>query len=158
MAENVPADGLGRVAEVGVGVRGDLVRDDGGGVVEVADLVDVVEVFVELLLALGELATTDVLRTEVGGERVDTDQSNGPVGVLVLAGDLLGLLSQQDLVVGVERLRDVDPIEDRLDELVHRVLAVGTTLDLTDLHRGGDRLLGEATNHLGDPLGPERVF
>ncbi len=68
MTQDVPADGLGRVTEVRVRVGGDLVGDEHGGVVEVPDLIEVVEVFVELLLSLGEFATTDVLRAEVSGE------------------------------------------------------------------------------------------
>src|SRR6056297_1352799 len=56
VAEDVATDGLRRVAEEGVGVRRDLIRHDDGGVVEVAHLVEVVKVLVELLLALGEFA------------------------------------------------------------------------------------------------------
>ena len=104
VAEDVAADGLGRVAEVGVGVRRDLVGDEDARVEQVADAHQVVEVLVELLLAFGEFAAADVLGAEVSGERVHTEETDRPLGVLVLAGELFGLLGEENLVVGVENL------------------------------------------------------
>lgn len=118
MAEDVPPDWLRWVAEVRVRIRRDLVRHDNGGVVEVTDLIEVVQVFVELLLSVRELATADVLGAEVSGQRVDREQANWILAFFVLACQFLCLLGEQHLVVGVERLRDVDLVEDVVDEFV----------------------------------------
>lgn len=74
--------------------------------------------FVELLLSVRELAAADVLGAEMRGQRVDGEHPHRPVAVLVFAGDLLGLLRQQHLVVGVEAFRDVDLVQERVDEPV----------------------------------------
>jgi len=98
----------------------------------------------------------------VGGQRVDTEQSNRELLVLALACEFLGLLGQQDLVVGVERLRDVDLVEDGLDEVVEQFVVgrVGLALlgDAVEDHRILDHLVFEPVDHLLDPLGPERVL
>jgi len=99
----------------------------------------------------------------VGGQRVDTEQANGELPVLALAGDLLGLLGEQDLVVGVERLRDVDLVQHRLDERFEVALVGGVARlvladDAVELHRIREDLVVEAADHLVDTLRAEGVL
>ncbi len=118
---------------------------------------------IELLLAVGEFATPDVLGAEVGGQRVDGEQADGELLVLALACDFLGLLGQENLVVGVERLRDVDLLQHGGDEVIEQVLigrvcVVPLLNDAVEDHRVCQYLVGEALDHLFDTLRSERVL
>ena len=74
------------------------------------------DVLVQELLPLGEHASADVLRSEVGRQGINHDEPNRKV-----LRELLRLLNEQHLMMAVERAGDVDPFEDRLRVQVQRI-------------------------------------
>jgi len=117
-----------------------------------------VDVAVEFLLAGGEFAPADVLRAEMGGQRVEDNESHRAVAVGVFAGDIGCSLGQQHLVIGVEGPSDMDILQKVDHKGVHRRWIVGRTVDPTTVELGVDNLAVESANHIVDPLWPKGVL
>ena len=87
----------------------DLVGHEHERVVHVRRLLEFLQVAVELLLPLGEHATTDVLSTEVAGQRIHDDELH-----VHAAAEALDLVHQENLVSRVVRTGHVNAAEDRV--------------------------------------------
>src|SRR5207249_6311420 len=90
-ADNVPAHGPGRIPKERIGLRVDLIRHVDYGVVDVPEPHQLVDVLVQELLPLGEHASADVLRSEMGRQGIDHDEPDREV-----LRELLRLLDEQD--------------------------------------------------------------
>ncbi len=83
-----------------------LVGGDDGDVADFGDAEEVVEVFVEFLLAFGEHAAAEVFGAEVADEAVNNEESD-----FVELGVVLDLLDEEHLVVAVVGAADDDVFE-----------------------------------------------
>ncbi len=61
-------------------------------------------------------------------------------------------------MVGVERLRDVDLVEEVLQQGLHRLFLAGCAVDLAAFQLRGDQLVVQPADHVVDPFRSERVF
>ncbi len=106
MGNNVAASRTVRRAEEDVGLGVDLVGGGDGDVVDFGEAEEVVEVFVEFLLAFGEHAAAEVFGAEVADEAVDDEEAD-----FVELGVVLDLLDEEHLVVAVVGATDDDVFE-----------------------------------------------
>ncbi len=84
----------------------DLIAGDDGDVADFGDAEEVVEVFVEFLLAFGEHAAAEVFGAEVADEAVDDEEAD-----FFELGVVLDLLDEEHLVVAVVGAADDDVFE-----------------------------------------------
>ena len=103
VCEDVTANWLGWIAPHCVWLRVDLIGHEDKCVVDVRQLLQILEVPVELLLAVGEHTSANIFGTEVAGEGINDDH----LDVQALA-HALDFINEEHLMSGIVGSRHVD--------------------------------------------------